>query len=563
MNEEKKTSPIGLIAILIIAAALVFSGMFLLSGNKSSDSSSTVNYEKSLEKAIKKIQPTTGTEIKSTIEYTEEEDTAKELPNIETKAVVVEPTTTLYAEIFVSPEKAGSGNDRWMKELGDKFNQEHFEINGEPVSVKIRNVTSGQAMDYISSGAYIPDGFSPSNDMWILMLNAKGVETEMIADKTVGNIAGIVLKNEIYNELSANGETVDITDIVDGVENETITMGYTNPFTSSTGLNFLISTLQTYDSDNPLSDSALDGFARFQGNIPFVSFNSQQMNNAAKNGTFNAFVSEYQIYANDPSIRRNYTFIPYGYRHDNPLAAISKTDPEKKDILKAFAKYCESTEAKQLAKECGFDLNPDYKAPYETLDGATLLDAQTIYKEKKDSGNPVIAVFVADTSGSMEGEPLNSLKESLINSMKYIGSNNYVGLVSYADKVVIERPIEKFDINAQAYFKGSVESMHASGATATHDAIAVAIDMLNKKREEIPNAKVMLFVLSDGQTNRGLTFDEITPIVTGYQVPIYTIGYNANLDSLKQLSEINEAASINATTDDVVYQLKQLFNANM
>ena len=73
----------------------------------------------------------------------------------------------------------------------------------------------------------------------------------------------------------------------------------------------------------------------------------------------------------------------------------------------------------------------------------------------------------------------------------------------------------------------------------------------------------MLFVLSDGATNSGVSLSRITPIVAGYKIPVYTIGYNANLDELKSLSSINEAATINATSDDVVYQLKQLFNANM
>ena len=35
------------------------------------------------------------------------------------------------------------------------------------------------------------------------------------------------------------------------------------------------------------------------------------------------------------------------------------------------------------------------------------------------------------------------------------------------------------------------------------------------------------------------------------------------MDALKKISSINEAASIDASTDDVVYQLKNLFNANM
>jgi Ca-activated chloride channel family protein len=46
-------------------------------------------------------------------------------------------------------------------------------------------------------------------------------------------------------------------------------------------------------------------------------------------------------------------------------------------------------------------------------------------------------------------------------------------------------------------------------------------------------------------------------------VPCYTIGYNANLKELEKLSAINEAASINADNDDVIYNLKSLFNAQM
>ena len=61
----------------------------------------------------------------------------------------------------------------------------------------------------------------------------------------------------------------------------------------------------------------------------------------------------------------------------------------------------------------------------------------------------------------------------------------------------------------------------------------------------------------------GCSLKEITPIVGGLEIPVYTIGYNADLSELKSLSAINEAASINADNDDVIYNLKSLFNAQM
>ena len=170
---------------------------------------------------------------------------------------------------------------------------------------------------------------------------------------------------------------------------------------------------------------------------------------------------------------------------------------------------------------------------------------------------------MTDVSGSMEGEPIHALQNSLINSMKYINADNYIGMVSYSSYVTIELPVGKFDLNQQSLFKGAVENLSASGGTATFDAICVAMNMIQEAQAQTPDAKPMLFVLSDGDTNEGYTLNEIREVITGLKIPIYTIGYNANLDALKEISSVNEAASIDASTDDVVYQLKNLFNANM
>ena len=93
----------------------------------------------------------------------------------------------------------------------------------------------------------------------------------------------------------------------------------------------------------------------------------------------------------------------------------------------------------------------------------------------------------------------------------------------------------------------------------------VALDMLAEKAKEVPDAKLMLFVLSDGEQNEGYSLKRVTPIVSGMQVPVYTIGYNyddAN-GELSALSEINEAAALNATSDDIANQLRNLFNVTV
>ena len=105
--------------------------------------------------------------------------------------------------------------------------------------------------------------------------------------------------------------------------------------------------------------------------------------------------------------------------------------------------------------------------------------------------------------------------------------------------------------------------MRAGGNTAMFDAIVAGTKMLTDAKEKNPNTKLMLFVLTDGETNRGNSLNNVESILRNLKIPIYTIGYNANISVLQNLSNINEAASINADTDDVTYKLESLFNAQM
>ena len=226
-------------------------------------------------------------------------------------------------------------------------------------------------------------------------------------------------------------------------------MGYTNPFASSTGLNFLISTLQAIDASNPLSNKAIAGFDHFQENIPVVAYTTLQMREAAKSGVLDAFVLEYQTYVNTPDIR-SYEFIPFGVRHDSPIYAIGKLSPEKTKILDEFIKFSQQENYQNLATKYGFNSLDEYQSEFVPASGDVLIQAQKLWKEKKNAN--ICAVFVADVSGSMDGEPLNNLKKSLLEGQKYIGKDNMIGLVSYSDGVYIDLPISKFDLTQRVLF---------------------------------------------------------------------------------------------------------------
>ena len=84
--------------------------------------------------------------------------------------------------------------------------------------------------------------------------------------------------------------------------------------------------------------------------------------------------------------------------------------------------------------------------------GETLIDAQGIWKEKKDGGRPVAAVFVADVSGSMAGTRLFSLQRALRTARGFISAEASVGMVEFGDRARKRLDIAPFDLNQQASF---------------------------------------------------------------------------------------------------------------
>lgn len=550
-------------AILVVVFVLVYLGINLTSGwGKSKNQLAAEEAAKRLNKLYADISVTTDTPVKGQVDL-KPVDVAESLPDIAKFPVTVENTTDNFVEIFSSTEKSGSGVDGWLTEVATEFNKAKIDVGGKPASVKIRNIASGTATDYIKSGKYVPDAFTPSNELWGEMVKASGVKAELVSKRLAGNVPGIVIAKAKYDALVTKYGAVNVKSVLDAIANNELSMGYTDPFASSTGLNFLATALHTFDGANVLSDAAVKGFEKFQANIPFIASTTIQMRDAAKSGMLDAFVLEYQTYVNAADLKGGYVFTPFGVRHDSPLYALGDLSQAKRDVIKKFADFVAQQKYQQAAQDKGFNGLEDYKPELAALDGSVLTAAQKLWKEKKNGDKAMAAVFVADVSGSMAGAPLNRLKESLLKGQKYLGKNNHIGLVSYSSKVAINLPIAKYDVNQQSMFVGAVNGLQAGGGTATFDAIVVALKMLQDEMAANPSVKPIIFVLSDGETNEGYSLNKIKSLIEAYKVPIYTIGYNANIKALQSISSINEAASINADTDDVVYKIGNLFNVQM
>lgn len=483
-----------------------------------------------------------------------------ELPEITKYPLAVEPNADIVLEIFSSPEKAGSeaNGESWLIDIANDFNRKGVVTSsGQSCGIAVRSVTSGLAADYIISGKYVPELFTPSSDVWGALIESNGRVAKLETERLVGNTAGVMIKKSLgYDNVDA---------IIEAAVAGKLNLGYTNPQVSSGGVNMLLTVLNKYDSSDLLSETAVSGFTSFQKNIPYVAYNTNQMVQSAGTGALDCMIAEYQGYVNNKEFVKEYEFIPYGIRHDNPLYSCRNLTSDERECLDKFLEYALGSNAQERATQFGFNALDNYKSAFECPSGSTVSEAVKIWKTNKDVGKEIVCVFVADCSGSMDGEPIQQLRTSLTNGAQYIGEDNYVGLVSYSSGVVKELPIGKFDMNQRAYFQGAVESLRANGNTHTYEALALAMKMLEDEKMNHPNAKFMIFLLSDGAANGHWRLSDIEYTLADSGYPVYTISYGAGADSaeLAKVSNVNEAAAITADSEDVVYKLKSLFNAQL
>lgn len=549
---DKRTKGIVTVGVLmiIVMVAVIIGVVVKRAGNISSGGGgiSGTKQDMTLDEMYNELDVEQATPVKGTVTL-DTPDLYDELPEIDKYPLSVEGSGDVDIEIFTSGEKAGKDNDSWLIDVASSFNSSDVKTSdGKTVSMSVRSVPSGTAADYIISGKYLPDLYTPSNTLFGEYAISNNGSLELYADRLVGNTAGILVKKD------SGYTTAD--EVIKAVQDNKITMGYTNPQTSATGLNLLLTLLRGGD----------DNFTKFNANIPYVAYTTQQMRDSASNGTLDAMLSEYQAYINDNNLTSMYDFIAFGVRHDNPVYICNKSGKTAAELegVKLVVDYCKSDEMQKIAAQKGFNANDDYTSA-EEFSGAQVTQGLKTYKKTKDNGKDIIAVFVADCSGSMDGDPMNQLKNSLTNGAQYINDNNYVGLVSYSNSVTIEVPIAQFDLNQRSYFQGTVNNLIASGGTASYDAVVVAVKMITEAKAQHPDAKCMLFLLSDGYANNGYSMDEITSALRTSGIPVYTIGYGDDADTgeLARLSGINEAASINADSDDIIYKIKSLFNSQL
>ena len=493
-----------------------------------------------------------------------------EMPDVTAYEFDVAGTGAVDAEIFL-PVDNSSGVREVVDYAAKRFNSENMKnSNGETMSVSIRCLESSLAEDFIKTKTYEPDGYIADNELLGYYMEANGISVDKVATKTIGNVIGIAIENDAYQSLKSKNGNIDVKTIVQANIDGDLSIGYTNPLTNPTGLNFVVSMLSTFDASNPNSMEASTDFSEFQNSVNSVSYSTDQMVKSVKAGMINSFVIDHQSFLTNDTLKNGFVFIPFGVRHDYPLYKMANTEDSETEVLEAFAESFSSEEVKNYAKQRSFYADEDYVSNVDPsrYPASTLTEILNFWKESKAGQKRIVCMFVADFSGSMDGRKIGSLMESMRNAAQYINSDSYIGVIGYDHNVYQFMPIRKFDDQHMKYYFGAIDNFekYGGGGTATNDALIAAIRKV--RYEELHSGqdiKPIIILLSDGQTQSGYSLRSVKDLIHAFSYPIYTIGYGKDADKkeLQEIADINGGVFIDSTTGDVGFTLKNIFNAEM
>jgi len=508
------------------------------------------------------------------------------LPNLEDfplyGAKPTNDTNTVYLEIFSSAEKSDATKQdaRWLVDVADAFNRSQVKsIAGQVIQVGIRNIPSGIGARMIAEKAAKPTGYTPSNHLWLELLQTAGVKLEPVTDQLVPNYTGLVVQSDAYQEL-AKAVPVTFERLIETVLAGKLTVGYPNPYSSSSSLNLLYTLLWRaaghHHDKKPLTTNELQLpqvnslFNAFQNQVITTTVTTLDLQEIfiRDQRKLQIFPLDYQSYAGLKKLPgfEQTGYVPFGVPHNSPLVGFTWNTPVQRNALKKFAQFATSTEMQQVATQQNFvaidslrskDLPPEPK-------GDVLKAAQSFWKRQKDAGRTVHMMIVVDTSGSMDGNRIQAVKTGLQVASKEINRGNFVGLMTFSDQVYYMVPLAPFDQLQHQRLLAATDSLVADGNTALYDGTMAALGELLAQKQKDPNGRFYLLLLTDGEVTKGFNFEQVKNLLANSGVRIYPIAYGeVNQQELLAIASLREATVQQGTPQNVERLLKELFQTNL
>jgi Ca-activated chloride channel homolog len=291
-------------------------------------------------------------------------------------------TTVQRIEIVSSVEKADGRNPEssWLVGVAERFNQRRERIDdGPPIEAVVRAIPSGLGAQMLAAGKMRPAGYSPAGQSWLELLRHQGLPPTLISDKLVANTTVIAVRQSDWQRLNqGSASELSFTRMVDQILAGNLKLGYSNPYTSSAGLDFLQTLLWVLaghgQERKPLTAAELN---RPQI-IKLFDLLQQRIT-----GTTPTYPQSIQVWKSQPNRFDDLVEVPFGTAQNSPLAVFPWTTAQERQALQRIARFASSEPMQALARQRGYGEPQGNAAAAKPpqADGALLSKAQTLWKQ--------------------------------------------------------------------------------------------------------------------------------------------------------------------------------------
>lgn len=519
---------------------------------------------------------------------------------------------------------SSSTKQNWMEEIVSTFNAEKQTISGgSTIIVDVSPVLSGGSMNSILNGELMPVVWSPGSNSWVRQMNGtwqqrnnKDISSSSCND-SIYTPLGFAMWRPMAEMLGWPDQPIGWQTIVDLANDPDgwgslgrpewgkFRFGHAHPQYSNAGLLTMTSLVygitgktDTLSANDIYTDEVQDALTSLaQNTSKYGRVTTDLLNLMALEGP--SYLHAVATFESD-TIRFNqersdelqfplaFVFPSEGtFWGSHPYCILDNTEwvtAEQAEAAAVFQQYMLAEEQQVLAVQSllrPLDSSIPLQAPLDLENGtdpnvnsgtvppladpdasvsATVIDLFTLTKRK------ATVLLVLDTSGSMEGDKIRSVTQSTAEFLKRLDANDEVGVVTFADNVVmLSEPSLVSDVAES--LEDRVLGLVADGSTSLYQSVCSSVELLEQIQEDdLAAGESRLYgltLLSDGEDTAG-TVTENQMFATclpenaeadGIKIFPIAFGNDADTDVLQRIARVSggKMFQANPTTIDRIY----------
>jgi Ca-activated chloride channel homolog len=473
----------------------------------------------------------------------------------------------------------------WLTAVTREFNDRRDSVDGRPVYVNLNLVESGRAAADMLAGEELPGLWLPEEVVWAEVVAAEGQANFSADCRSVAESPLVIaMWRPLAESLGWPAVSLGWLDIGSlaadpsawayysgGEYGDILRLGHTHPGLSGSGASTLLAIVHAAETktdavtvaeiQQPIVQASVGAFeAAVSWFSPSTASLGETMRDRGAGYLGAAVMYENTVLeygGGDPAIIPIYPF-EGTFVATHPACLNPAAPAQVQQGAALFRDYLLGEPAQQRAADSGLrPVNTQVDNTALRANGRFDLDepvrifasptVQTIYAVQElwqAARKNVNLVMLLDTSGSMRGGKMDSMRASAAEFVRHMSENDYLTIITFDTRpdILIHRQLVG---PAREEIIRSIQTLQATGYTALYDAIGDGAAVIADTRSL--DTTNVLVILTDGMDTSSSRYDlnqELIDLATANETTVFTIAYGSDADE-KLMADLAQRANGN------------------